>query len=418
MNYIYSKCIKPAIEYTVVFLKWVALSLIIGSCGGVLGGVFHKSIDAVTELRLQHTWILYFLPLGGLVIAALYNFAKKYGNIDTNRVLESANSDKNIPLVMVPLIVVSTVITHLFGGSAGREGAALQLGGGMAYGMGRLMRLPGPDMHTAVLSGMSAVFAALFGTPLTAAFFSLEVVNVGIMHYSALVPCMLSAVCGYAVSAMMGTSPVRFCVALPKNSVAVTVSTLMLAALCAVLSIVFCFCVEKCTHFLQKFISNAYLRIFVGGAAVVVLSLALGTRDYNGAGMDVIARAMGGTALPAACVAKLVFTSVTVGSGYKGGEIVPAFFIGSTFGCVMAPLLGLDPTFAAAVGFISMFCGAVNCPVASVLLAVEVFGTDSLLLMAQAVAVSYMLSGSFGLYSGQKLIFSKLTEKYRTEQNA
>jgi len=413
MEYIYSKGIKPAIEYSVVFLKWVALSLIIGSCGGVLGGVFHKSIDTVTELRLYNPWLLYLLPVGGVVIAALYRLVKKYGNIDTNRVLESTNSDKNIPLIMVPLIFISTVITHLFGGSAGREGAALQLGGGMAYGMGRLMRLNGPDMHTAVLSGMSAVFAALFGTPLTAAFFSLEVVNVGIMHYSALVPCVISAVCGYVVSAAMGTAPVRFEVAAPQMTVAVTASTLMLAAMCAVLSIVFCVCVEKCTHFLQKFIPNSFVRIFAGGTAVVILALVMGTTDYNGAGMDVIQRAMSGNALSTAFAAKLVFTAITVGSGYKGGEIVPAFFIGSTFGCMMAPALGLDPGFAASVGFVAMFCGSVNCPVASVLLAAEVFGTNGLLLMAQAVAVSYMLSGSFGLYSGQKLIFSKLTEKYR-----
>ncbi|MBR5527824.1 MAG: chloride channel protein [Clostridia bacterium] len=412
MHNIYKNIVVPSAKYFLAFFKWVLISAAIGVLGGILGSLFHKCIDHVTELRGEHPWILYLLPIAGLIIAAAYHAAKKYGNIDTNRVLESTGSDKNIPFVTVPLIFFSTVLTHMFGGSAGREGAALQLGGGMAYGVGKILRLSRGDMHTAVLAGMSAVFAALFGTPLTAAFFALEVVNVGMMRYSALVPCIVSALSAYGISLSLGVSPVRFDVAIPNITVSLTIRALFLAVLCAVLSIIFCIAVEEGKFVFRRFFSNRFLRIFAGGTAVVLLTLAVGTYDYNGAGMDIAARALSGKALPSAFALKILFTAISIGSGFTGGEIVPSFFIGATFGCTVAPVLGLEPAFAAAVGFIALFCGAVNCPVASTLLAFEVFGGDGLMIFAPVCAVSYMMSGNFSLYTSQKFMYSKISEQY------
>ena len=186
--------VKATKEYLFSFLKWAFIGIIIGVTGGAVGSVFHKCIDFVTEYRAHNSFVMWFLPLAVLIIVALYRLFNKCGKIDTNRVLESIRSNKDIPLVMVPLIFVGTVITHLVGASAGREGAALQIGGGIGYNIGKLFRLNENDMHTVVMTGMSAVFAALFGTPVTAAFFAIEVINVGKISYAGIVPCIISSV--------------------------------------------------------------------------------------------------------------------------------------------------------------------------------------------------------------------------------
>ena len=163
---------------------------------------------------------------------------------------------------------------------------------------------------------------------------------------------------------------------------------------------------------MEKLFKNKYLRAFVGAVVIVLLTLLVGTRDYNGAGMDIITRAISGEAKPEAFLLKILFTAVTIATGFKGGEIVPTFFIGSTFGCVASPLFGLDPTLGAAIGFIALFCGVVNCPVASIILSLEVFGPEGILFFAIACSVSYMMSGYFGLYESQKILYSKINDEY------
>lgn len=398
-------------EYVKTFVKWTVISLIVGTVGGVVGSFFHKSIDFATEMRGEYSWLIYFLPLGGIVITALYSLSKT--RIDTNRVIESVRTEKDVPWFMAPLIFISTVITHLFGGSAGREGAALQLGGSIGYNVGRVLRLGHGDMHIIVMSGMSAVFAALFGTPLTAMFFALEVTSVGIMYYAGLLPCAVSSLCAYTIARLAGISPVRFdAVVFPDMTAGAVVKTLILAALCALVCIVFCTAIEKCEHYTEKLIKNKYLRAFAGGEIIVLLTLILGTHDYNGAGMEIIERAMSGGANWEAFALKIIFTAITISAGFKGGEIVPAFFVGSTFGCVAAALLGLPEGYGAAIGFVALFCGVVNCPVASVMLSLEVFGQGSVLIFTLVCAVSYMMSGYCGLYKSQKIMYSKLEARY------
>lgn len=405
--------IKSTLNYIKTLVKWSIVAIVVGIVCGLVGSAFHLSVDYVTHLREEYRWIILLLPLGGVAIVAIYKLCGFEVNMGTNRVIESVRSDKKVPTRMAPLIFASTVITHLFGGSAGREGAALQLGGSIGYRFGKIFRLGEKDMHLVVLLGMSAVFAALFGTPLTATVFVLEVISVGVIYYAGLVPCIISSVVAYNVSLFFGITPVRFLtVAMQPATASVMLKTVVIAILCALVSILFCTAIKKCEHYSEKLLHNNYVRALVGGGIIVLLTVVLRTTDYNGAGMDVITNAMNGQARPEAFILKIIFTAITIAAGFKGGEIVPTFFIGSTFGCVAGSLLGLNPGFGAAIGFVALFCGVVNCPLASIMLALEIFGADSILVFALACGVSFMMSGYYGLYGSQKIVYSKLEAKY------
>ena len=397
-------------QYAVTLLKWMVLGGVIGLVGGIIGSLFHIGVDTATQMRLAHSWVLYLMPVGGLAIVGLYRLTKTEGK-GTNDVIASVHFGEQVPGLLVPVIFVSTVITHLCGGSAGREGAALQIGGGIGYQAGRLLRLGEKDLPLATLCGMSGVFAALFGTPLTATVFALEVISVGVLYYAGLVPCLTAALTGYLVSVLMGVPPTRFTVTVPGLEVRTMLLVMVLALLCAVVSILFCRGLHGVERLLKRTLKNPYLRVAVGAAVLIGLTL-LTNGDYNGAGMEVIGRAIAGQADPWAWVWKLLFTAITIGCGFKGGEVVPSFFVGATFGCAVAPLLGLPAGFGAAVGLAAVFCGVTNCPLASTLLAVELFGAEGLLYFALACCLSYMLSGYQGLYSRQTILYSKLKAQH------
>ena len=395
-----------------VFFKWIIISIITGVVGGAVGSIFHLSVELATKTRIEHSWILYLLPFGGLLIVFMYKKGMK-GDPGTNLVINSIRTDGKVPFLMAPLIFLGTVITHLFGGSAGREGAALQLGGSIGSQIGNLIGLDEKDMHLITLCGMSSVFSALFGTPLTATFFAMEVISIGIIHYSAFIPCIVSSVTAYYISIYFGLDPVRFNLnVIPEMSLINIVKVMILGSLCAVVSIIFCNLLHKSNNISKKIISNAYVRVFIGGIIIVLLTIIIGTRDYNGAGMDVILNAMNGTAKPEAFLLKMIFTAITISVGYKGGEIVPTFFIGATFGCVVGKFLGLDPCFGAAVGLVALFCGVVNTLITSIILSIELFGAGNIVLFAIACGVSYMESGYYSLYSSQKIMYSKIKAEY------
>lgn len=399
--------------YLKTFIKMILIALAVGIIGGLTGSVFHICLDSVTNLRRSNNWIIFFLPLGGILITAMYQLFKNKGKMDTNRVIDSIRENEKIPLVMIPLIFISTVITHMLGGSAGREGAALQIGGGIGYNFGKALRLKENDMHIIVMAGMSAVFAALFGTPLTAAIFSLEVTTVGILNYAALLPCVISSITACSIAGAFGLSPVYFgSVLFETISAEIAIKVIFLGLIFSLISIIFCMSISRCEHYMNKFIKNCYLRAFTGGAIIVALTFAIGTFDYNGAGMDVINRAISGNAKPEAFILKILFTAITISAGFRGGEIVPSFFIGSTLGCIMAPVVNLDAGFCAALGFVALFCAVVNCPLASILLSIEVFGTDGILYFAIICSISYMMSGNYGIYKSQRISYSKADARY------
>ena len=397
-------------QYAVTLLKWMVLGGVIGLVGGIIGSLFHIGVDTATQMRLAHPWVLYLMPVGGLAIVGLYRLTKTEGK-GTNDIIASVHFGEQVPGLLVPVIFVSTVITHLCGGSAGREGAALQIGGGIGYQAGRLLRLGEKDLPLSTLCGMSGVFAALFGTPLTATVFALEVISVGVLYYAGLVPCLTAALTGYLVSVLMGVPPTRFTVTVPGLEVRTMLLVMVLALLCAVVSILFCRGLHGVEHLLKRTLKNPYLRVAVGAAVLIGLTL-LTNGDYNGAGMEVIGRAIAGQADPWAWVWKLLFTAITIGCGFKGGEVVPSFFVGAAFGCVAAGWLGLPAGFGAAMGLVSVFCGAVNCPLASIILSVELFGSGDLLYFAMACSISYLISGYCGLYSSQTILYSKLRAEF------
>ena len=398
--------------YVAALLKWMAVGALVGGVGGFVGAAFHLGVSYATAVRQAHPWILYLLPVGGVVIAGLYKLCRLEGK-GTNAVIESVHFGKSVPTLLVPLIFVATVITHLLGGSAGREGAALQIGGGIGYRTGTLLRLGEKDLPLATLCGMSGVFAALFGTPLTATVFALEVISVGVLYYAGLLPCITASLTGYYIATVMGVEPTRFTVDMPALTWPALGLVTALAVGCALVSILFCRGLHITERLAERWLKNSFLRAAVGGLIIVLATLALGTTDYNGAGMDVIQRAVEqGQADGWAWLLKLAFTAVTIGCGFKGGEVVPSFFVGATFGCAAGGLLGLPPSFAAAVGLVAVFCGAVNCPIASVILSVELFGAGGMAYFAAACAVSYLLSGYCGLYSSQTILYSKLRAEF------
>jgi H+/Cl- antiporter ClcA len=394
-------------------IHWILFAILSGIIIGFAGTGFYYGMKLVTDLRTAYPWLLFFLPVGGLTIVGLYHLLHDEKDTGTNLVLSAIHSNDNIPLRMAPLIVISTLITHLFGGSAGREGAALQLGGSIGNALGKLFRFDDKDQHIMIMCGMSAAFSALFGTPMAAAIFSMEVVSVGIMHYAALVPCVIAALISHQIAVYFGIYPETFSLGtLPEFSPKMAILIGILAVLCALVSILFCVILHTSEHLYKHFFKNPYARAFVGGCIVIGLTLLVGNRDYNGTGMGIIEQCMNGNVFPLAFLLKMIFTAATLGAGYKGGEIVPSFFIGATFGCMFGNLIGLSPALCAAVGMGAVFCGVTNSPITSLLICFELFGFDGMPYFLLAIALSYMLSGYYGLYSSQKIIYSKYKTEY------
>ena len=395
-------------QYVTVFVRWCILSAIMGTVGGLLGSVFHHALHFVTHVRSEHMWLIYLLPLGGLVSVAIYRHPKMRGNKGTNEMIEATLDGHPVSPLVVPSIFTATAITHLFGGSGGREGAALQLGGSAASFLARRFGLKESNRKILVAAGMSSVFAGLFGTPLTATLFCIEFASVGTILSPALLPCFLSAFIASRISLALGVHAETYFLA---ESFTMTFATswryLILAVLVSLLGIVMCTVFHKAEHFAAHHIPNPFVRIFVGGALITVMTLLVGDHRFNGAGMEMALHAVGGEADWYSFLLKMIFTAVTLAAGFKGGEIVPTFCIGATFGCVLGGLLGLDAGMAGAMGLIGLFCCATNAPLASILLSVEMFGGANIHLFAFISVICFVLSGRYGLYSSQILQYNK-----------
>ena len=413
-------------EDPIVFLRWLLFAAAIGLAAGAVSTAFYYAFAWATNLRSGHPWLLFLLPVGGVAIVLLYRVCGMEKDGGTNLVLTTVRENTALPLRTAPLVFISTIITHLVGGSSGREGAILQIGGSISAFIGRLMRLDEKDSRVITMCGMSAAFAALFGTPLTAAIFAMEVVSVGVMYYAAIVPCTISAIIGLWVAKFFGVPVTAFELSgIPNLSPTTLIQAVGMGILLAILSVVFCKIMHTAPHLYNKFLPNHLVRVIVGALLVIGVTYLVwiwnpGTYDYNGAGEAVIHAAIEGHARPEAFLLKMLLTALTLGAGFKGGEIVPVFFTGATFGCVAAPLIGLHPSFGAGLGMVGLFCGVTNCPLSSLLLALELFAGDSygmftgqsLGLFAVTIAVSYMLSGYYSLYSEQKILYSKFRPEF------
>lgn len=395
-------------KYGKTLIKWGSLGILVGLLGGLIGGGFHHALSYVTGVRLSHPWVIFFLPLGGLATLAIYRVLRLRNNRGTNEVIDAILNDGKVSPAVAPAIFLSTAITHFLGGSAGREGAALQLGGSTASLLGRMLRLKDNELAVLTMAGMAAVFSGLFGTPLTATLFTMEFASVGTIFSPALLPCYLAALTASRVSAALGVHPetVMLSQAAP-FTLSQAAPLVVLAIGVGILGIFMCFTLHQAEHLAKKLLPNSMVRIVLGGGVVILLTLLVGDHRYNGAGMDMALNAVGGNAAWYDFLLKLLFTAVTLSAGYKGGEIVPTFCIGATFGCTLGGLLGLDAGFAAALGLAGLFCCVTNSPIAAMMLSVEMFGSANLPLFALVCVIGFVISGNWGLYSSQIVQFSK-----------
>ena len=394
-----------AADRTKQLLKWSLLliaAFAVGILCGAIGGAFARSISLASELRSEHGWLIFLLPFGGLVSVGLYQLTKTEG-IGTDRALESAQGNKDVPILLVPVIFFASVITHLFGGSAGKEGAALQLGSGASELVSRVIKADRKSHSALTICGMAALFSAVFGTPVGACIFALEVAVIGRMNAVAVFPAFISSITAHFISTAIGVQPERFHVEeIPDFGLTVLLKTFAIAVIVSLAAYVFCHSLRGCEKIFDRFVKNPFVRIFLGGCIIVGLTMIFGT-DYNGGGMFVIERIFEeGTVRPEAFLLKIIFTVITVSAGYKGGEIVPSFFIGATLGAALASIFGLPIGFCAAIGMTVFFGGVTNCPIASAVLAVELFGTNGFVLFAAAAFSSRVFSGKVSLYHKQK----------------
>ena len=405
-------------KYFKILLKWGSLGLAMGLIGGLLGTVFHHALHFVTHLRQGSNWLLFLLPLGGLATVGLYQVLFRGRNRGTNEIIDAVLNVKPVNPLVAPAIFVATCITHLFGGSAGREGAALQIGGSVASVFGKILRLKDNERTVLVMSGLAAVFAGLFGTPLTATLFTMEFASVGTIFSPALLPCYLAAFTASRISGLLG---VHAETAILNQVLDITLLNgariLVLAAAIGLLGVAMCFVFHQAEHLAEKKLKNRYLRIAVGGVLIVVLTVIVGDHRYNGAGMDMALLAVEGQTNWYDFLMKLLFTAITLAAGFKGGEIVPTFCIGATFGCLIGGLLGLDAGICGALGLVGLFCCATNSPIASLILSIEMFGSSNLYAFALVCVIAYVISGNWGLYSSQVIRFSKARLVRKNEGN-
>ncbi|MEE0884279.1 MAG: chloride channel protein [Faecalimonas sp.] len=400
--------LNAAREHALDFLRWIILAIITGFVVGGVGILFVKGLGLASNFRGAHPEIILGLPLAGLALVFLYKISNYENDKGTNLVISTLHAESQIPFRMAPLIFVATITTHLFGGSAGREGAALQLGGSIGNQLGRWFRLDEDDTRLIVMCGMSAAFSAIFGTPLAAVVFAMEVATIGGMQYAAFVPCMCASLVASTFATSMGCHAEAFTITEPVDfAVVPALLIVVLGILCALISVLFCQALHSSGHLFKKYLPNPYLRIAVGALAIILLTIILQTSAYSGAGVNLIEEAFLGEAPKMAFLWKIIFTAITLGVGFKGGEIVPSFCIGATFGCLFGTLVGLSPSLCAAVGMVAVFCGVTNSPITSLVIGFEMFGFDCMKYLLIGVAISYMLSGYTGLYSEQTILQSK-----------
>lgn len=399
-------------------LRWTVLTIPLALVTGSLVALFLWLLDKATHLRWAHSRLLLLLPLAGLAIHFLYRFWGRNAERGNNLIIDEIHAPGGgVPARMAPLVVVSTLITHLFGGSAGREGTAVQVGGSIAALLGKWLKLSGAELRVLLMAGIAAGFGAVFGTPVAGAVFALEVPATGRMEYRAWLPCLLASLFGNVVTLAWGIHHTQYQIRFRGSPGAWLHFDFRLLASVIIAGIAFGLAARfftALTHGLRRlsahWIKPQWLIPVIGGALIIGLTYALGSTDYLGLG--VTAPGPGGVSIvqafetggvgPFSWLWKLVFTAVTLGMGFKGGEVTPLFFIGAALGNVLAGLLGVPAGLLAGLGFIAVFAGAANTPLACILMGIELFGAEYVLYYAVACFTANYFSGHSGIYSAQR----------------
>ncbi len=405
-------------------LKWLVLAGPVAAAIGTACALFLWSLERVTHIRFDQPWLLFLLPLAGAGVSVLYSRFGGESEGGANLLMDAIHGRRQndtaiaVPRRMAPFILFATVVTHLFGGSAGREGTALQMGGSIASAFGHALRLDRSDVRILLISGIAAGFSGVFGTPLAGTVFALEVLVLGRMKYDALIPCMIAALIADWVCRAWGISHLDDVVPLSKLPPSLAAFDWWLMGKVALAGIAFglaSILFAELTHGIQRFfkriIKRQCLRPFVGGVMIIVLVYLLGTRDYLG--LSVSSPDPNAVTLTSAFSVqgadamswfwKLLFTAITLGSGFKGGEVTPLFFIGATLGNILAVILNAPVDIFAALGFVAVFAGATNTPLACTIMGMELFGAEYGVYFAVASFISYICSGHSGIYPSQRI---------------
>lgn len=395
-------------------LRWIALGVLVGVLGGVASAVFLSSLRWATETFDRNGWLLWLLPLAGLSIGLAYHYGGGRSVEGNNLILDEIHEPTDwVPRRMAPMVLIGTVVTHLFGGSAGREGTAIQMSGSLTDGASRLLRLRGADRRIMLVTAIAGGFGAVFGVPLAGAVFALEVQSVGRLRYEALVPCLAASVTGDLVVRGLG---IHQTITPHLGDVDLSVGLLVKVAGAGVcfglVSIAFSAGQHAVKRLFERRFGWAPARPLIGGAVIIALTYAVGDRYYNGLSEGLAEVSLAGGRVPTwAFALKLLFTAVTLGSGFVGGEVTPLFVIGATLGATLAVPLGVPSPLLAALGFVAVFAGAANTPLACTIMGVELFGSGALPYFAVACVMSYVFSAHQGIYLTQRRVGPKVPRR-------
>lgn len=413
-------------------IKWFFLTIPVSLAVGSAVALFLWLLDLATQFRWAHSWLLYLLPFAGVAIVALYKTKGKNTDAGTNLVMDEIHKPGGgIPFRMAPFVLITTVVTHLFGGSAGREGTAVQIGGSMAHYLGKIMKLSKEDLSILLTTGVAAGFGAVFGTPVAGAIFAIEVITIGHLKYNALLPSLLAAISADFICNLYGTQHTHYLINFDQQvstfelfnmsfDYKIIIWVVIASVIFGIAGNVFSELSHATKAFFKKYVKNDYLIPVIGGLTIIILAYVLQTFDYlglgvvtqNGEGVSIVNAFKPGGAETFSWLWKIIFTVITLSTGFKGGEVTPLFFIGATLGNTIASASGMPVDLFAALGFIAVFAGATNTPLACTIMGVELFGGEHVIYFAVACFLAYYFSGHSGIYTSQRIGTSKANLTY------